>query len=64
MTILLAGFLLVVGVGLLPIGPPLVAGMLAGPVHADRVVAVPLAPDAPAVAECDCGVPSSPRGPR
>lgn len=30
--------------------------------HTDLVVAAPV--PAPPVAECDCGVPSSPRGPR
>jgi hypothetical protein len=61
---LLASLLVVLGVGLLPIGPALVMGMLVGPGTTDRVVAIPLAPDTPAVAECDCGTPSSPRGPR
>ncbi len=60
---ILAGILVIVSLGLLPIGPSLVAGLVVGPRHTDIVVAVP-PPLPPPVAECDCGVPSSPRGPR
>jgi hypothetical protein len=60
----LASVLVIMTLGMLPIGPALVAGLVAGPRHTDVVVAVPAAPLPPPVAECDCGVPSSPRGPR
>ncbi len=59
-----ASLLVVVTFGLLPIGPALVAGLVAGPRHTDQVLAVPAPSPPPPVAECDCGVPSSPRGPR
>ena len=57
--ILAVGLLLALGLGLLPIGPALVVGMLAGPSHTDRVVAVPAPPE-----DCNCGIPANPRGPR
>ena len=60
---LVASVLVVVTFGLLPIGPALIAGLVVGPRHTDIVVAVP-PPLPPPVADCDCGVPSSPRGPR
>ena len=61
---LVASILVVVTFGLLPIGPTLVAGLVSGPRHTDLVVAVPAPAPSPPVAECDCGIPSSPRGPR
>jgi hypothetical protein len=61
---LLASVLVIMTLGMLPIGPALVTGLVAGPRHTDIVVATPAPPLPPPVAECDCGVPSSPRGPR
>jgi hypothetical protein len=60
--VFLASILLVFGIGILPIGPAIVSGLLVGPRHTDVVVAIP-EPSAP-VADCDCGVPANPRGPR
>ncbi len=59
-----ASVMALLGLGLLPIGQALILAMLVGPAHSDVVIAVPLAPEGPPVAECDCGVPASPRGPR
>ena len=45
-----------------PLGQLVPAVFFMRTAHTDVVVAVPL--PAPPVAECDCGAPSTPRGPR